>query len=149
MTSPDLPLLQAVGHSLAVADAHPQVRRAAACVTRLPGGAGAVREVCDLLLASAAAGARGALAVTYRLLGIFALVALIVGAFVLSGGQRESAAQVTVEEAMPDPGYSARKAHMVRDRSGRASAVHPGCGTGPAAARPGDGDAAAGALRVP
>ena len=51
---------------------------------------------------------------TYRLLGILAFVALIVGAFVLSGGQRESAAQVTVEEAMPDPGYSARKAHMVQ-----------------------------------
>jgi LPS export ABC transporter protein LptC len=51
---------------------------------------------------------------TYRLLGILAFVALIIGAFVLSGGQRESAAQVTVEESMPDPGYSARKAHMVQ-----------------------------------
>ena len=50
---PDLPLLHAVARSFAVADAHPQVRRAAAHVTRLPGGAGAVREVCDLLLAAA------------------------------------------------------------------------------------------------
>jgi lipopolysaccharide export system protein LptC len=51
---------------------------------------------------------------TYRLLGIFAFVVLLVGAVALSGGQRESAAPVTVEEAMPDPGYSARKAHMVQ-----------------------------------
>ena len=51
---------------------------------------------------------------TYRLVGILAFVVLIVGAFVLSGGQRESAAQVTVEDSMPDPGYSARKAHMVQ-----------------------------------
>jgi lipopolysaccharide export system protein LptC len=52
--------------------------------------------------------------VIYRLLAILAFVALVVGAVVLSGSQRESAAQVTVEEAMPDPGYSARKAHMVQ-----------------------------------
>ncbi len=47
---PDVPLMQAVGCSFAVADAHPQVRRAADHVTRLKGGVGAVREVCDLLL---------------------------------------------------------------------------------------------------
>jgi lipopolysaccharide export system protein LptC len=52
--------------------------------------------------------------VTYRLLGILAFVALLIGAIVLSGGQRESAAPVTVEESMPDPGYSARGAHMVQ-----------------------------------
>ncbi len=51
---------------------------------------------------------------TYRVLGILAFVALLVGAVVLTGGQRESAVQVTVEESMPDPGYSARKAHMVQ-----------------------------------
>jgi 3-deoxy-D-manno-octulosonate 8-phosphate phosphatase (KDO 8-P phosphatase) len=51
---PDLPLMHAVGLSFAVADAHPQVRRAAGRSTRLPGGGGAVREVCDLLLAAAA-----------------------------------------------------------------------------------------------
>ncbi len=49
---PDLPLLQAVGRSFAVADAHPDVRRLAGHVTGLPGGSGAVREVCDLLLAA-------------------------------------------------------------------------------------------------
>ncbi len=50
---PDLPLMDAMACSFAVADAHPRVRRAAARVTRLPGGAGAVREVCDLLLGAA------------------------------------------------------------------------------------------------
>ena len=56
---PDLPLMQAVTRSFAVADAHPQVLRAAGHVTRLPGGAGAVREVCDLLLASLTRTGRG------------------------------------------------------------------------------------------
>ena len=49
---PDLPLLAGVALSFAVADAHPRVRRAADLVTRLPGGHGAVREVCDRLLAA-------------------------------------------------------------------------------------------------
>jgi 3-deoxy-D-manno-octulosonate 8-phosphate phosphatase (KDO 8-P phosphatase) len=48
---PDLPLMQAAALSFAVADAHPAVRRRADMVTRLPGGRGAVREVCDRLLA--------------------------------------------------------------------------------------------------
>ena len=47
---PDVPLMRAVALSFAVADAHPQARRAAHVVTRRGGGAGAVREVCDLLL---------------------------------------------------------------------------------------------------
>ncbi|HUA89985.1 MAG TPA: HAD-IIIA family hydrolase [Steroidobacteraceae bacterium] len=47
---PDLPLLRAVGLAVAVADAAPEVRAAAHLVTRLPGGAGAVRELCDRLL---------------------------------------------------------------------------------------------------
>lgn len=51
---PDVPLMREVGLSFAVADAHPQALRAAHRVTRLPGGHGAVREVCDHLL-----GARG------------------------------------------------------------------------------------------
>jgi 3-deoxy-D-manno-octulosonate 8-phosphate phosphatase (KDO 8-P phosphatase) len=46
----DLPLLTRVGLSVAVADAAPEVRDAAHWVTNLPGGKGAVREVCDLLL---------------------------------------------------------------------------------------------------
>ncbi len=49
---PDVPLLQAVGLAFAVADAHPSARAAAHHVTRLGGGCGAVREVCDRLLAA-------------------------------------------------------------------------------------------------
>jgi 3-deoxy-D-manno-octulosonate 8-phosphate phosphatase (KDO 8-P phosphatase) len=47
---PDVPLMREVGLSFAVADAHPQARSAAHVVTRLPGGKGAVREICDYLL---------------------------------------------------------------------------------------------------
>jgi 3-deoxy-D-manno-octulosonate 8-phosphate phosphatase (KDO 8-P phosphatase) len=54
----DLPMLQRVGLAVAVADAHPSALAVAHRRTRLPGGAGAVREVCDWLLA--AQGARGA-----------------------------------------------------------------------------------------
>jgi len=46
----DLPLMARVGLSVAVADAVPEVVAAAHWVTSLPGGRGAVREVCDLLL---------------------------------------------------------------------------------------------------
>jgi 3-deoxy-D-manno-octulosonate 8-phosphate phosphatase (KDO 8-P phosphatase) len=46
----DLPLLARVGLAVAVADAAPEVKAAAHWVTAAPGGAGAVREVCDLLL---------------------------------------------------------------------------------------------------
>jgi 3-deoxy-D-manno-octulosonate 8-phosphate phosphatase (KDO 8-P phosphatase) len=49
---PDLAPLGAVGLACAPADAHPTVREAAHMVTRANGGAGAVREVCDLLLAA-------------------------------------------------------------------------------------------------
>jgi 3-deoxy-D-manno-octulosonate 8-phosphate phosphatase (KDO 8-P phosphatase) len=58
---PDVPLMNAVALAFAVADAHPAVRRAAAVVTRQGGGRGAVREVCDFLLA-AAGGTRAAAA---------------------------------------------------------------------------------------
>jgi len=50
--TPDVPLMRQVGLAVAVADAHPDARRAAHRRTRLPGGAGAVREVCDWLLAA-------------------------------------------------------------------------------------------------
>ncbi len=46
----DLPLLAQVGLAVAVADAAPEVKATAHWVTTLPGGRGAVREVCDLLL---------------------------------------------------------------------------------------------------
>ncbi len=49
---PDLPLMRGVGLPVAVADAHPAVLAEAAWVTRTPGGHGAVRELCDVLLAA-------------------------------------------------------------------------------------------------
>lgn len=48
--TPDLPMLQMAHLAVAVADAHPTVRAAAHYVTQTPGGLGAVREVCDLIL---------------------------------------------------------------------------------------------------
>jgi 3-deoxy-D-manno-octulosonate 8-phosphate phosphatase (KDO 8-P phosphatase) len=50
--------MRATALSFAVADAHRTARRAADVVTRLPGGRGAVREVCDHLLALNARRAR-------------------------------------------------------------------------------------------
>jgi len=48
----DLALMRAAGVAVAVADAHSEVRAAADHVTTLNGGCGAVREVCDWLLAA-------------------------------------------------------------------------------------------------
>ncbi|HIJ43625.1 MAG TPA: HAD hydrolase family protein [Rhodospirillaceae bacterium] len=48
----DLPVLEAVGLPLSVADAMPEVRERALYVTERGGGEGAVREICDLLLAA-------------------------------------------------------------------------------------------------
>lgn len=49
----DLPVLKAVGLPLTVADAIPENQATAAYVTKLPGGQGAVREICNLLLSYA------------------------------------------------------------------------------------------------
>ena len=46
----DLPVFEIVGWSVAVADAYPEVIRAADYVLSKPGGGGAVREVCELIL---------------------------------------------------------------------------------------------------
>lgn len=46
----DLPLLRRAGLAVAVADAHPSIRAYAHWITALPGGAGAAREVCDLVM---------------------------------------------------------------------------------------------------
>lgn len=46
----DLPLLAKVGLSACPADARPEVREAVHFVCRAPGGRGAVRELCDLIL---------------------------------------------------------------------------------------------------
>jgi 3-deoxy-D-manno-octulosonate 8-phosphate phosphatase (KDO 8-P phosphatase) len=51
----DVPVFLRVGFAVAVRDAHPIAARAAHCRTILPGGHGAVREVCDWLLAARAA----------------------------------------------------------------------------------------------
>lgn len=48
----DLPAMEVAGLAIAVADAVPDVRRAAHLVTEQRGGQGAVREVCDLLIAA-------------------------------------------------------------------------------------------------
>jgi 3-deoxy-D-manno-octulosonate 8-phosphate phosphatase (KDO 8-P phosphatase) len=48
--SADVPLMKVVKLAFAVADAHKDALRAAHVVTSLPGGQGAVREVCDYLL---------------------------------------------------------------------------------------------------
>jgi 3-deoxy-D-manno-octulosonate 8-phosphate phosphatase (KDO 8-P phosphatase) len=48
----DLALMKASAVAVAVADAHPDVLRAAHRVTQFKGGRGAVREVCDWLLAA-------------------------------------------------------------------------------------------------
>ncbi|WP_329741105.1 HAD-IIIA family hydrolase [Dyella sp. A6] len=47
---PDLPPMHIAGLAVAVANAHPWVAEAAHWQTRLAGGNGAVREVCDLIL---------------------------------------------------------------------------------------------------
>jgi 3-deoxy-D-manno-octulosonate 8-phosphate phosphatase (KDO 8-P phosphatase) len=46
----DIPLMRRSGFAVAVADATGDTRAAAHYVTRLPGGFGAVREICELIL---------------------------------------------------------------------------------------------------
>jgi 3-deoxy-D-manno-octulosonate 8-phosphate phosphatase (KDO 8-P phosphatase) len=50
--TPDAPILEAAGLGIAVADAHPDALAAANLVTTHKGGRGAVREVCDWLVAA-------------------------------------------------------------------------------------------------
>jgi 3-deoxy-D-manno-octulosonate 8-phosphate phosphatase (KDO 8-P phosphatase) len=49
---PDLRCMQEAGLAVAVADAHPDLEAVADWHTSLGGGTGAVREVCDLILAA-------------------------------------------------------------------------------------------------
>ena len=51
---PDLPLLDSVGFSIAVANAVPAVRKQCMHVTSANGGHGAVREVCELVVSAKA-----------------------------------------------------------------------------------------------
>jgi len=46
----DLDVMQRVGFAIAVADAHPAVKRAAHYITRSNGGSGAIREITDLFI---------------------------------------------------------------------------------------------------
>ena len=46
----DLPILARVGLAIAVSDAVPEVKAIAHCITRCPGGRGAVREICEKIL---------------------------------------------------------------------------------------------------
>ncbi|MEP7243193.1 MAG: 3-deoxy-manno-octulosonate-8-phosphatase KdsC [Gammaproteobacteria bacterium] len=48
----DVPVMEAVGLSFAVADAHPEALKAADMATPNAGGRGAVRDICDLLIAA-------------------------------------------------------------------------------------------------
>jgi 3-deoxy-D-manno-octulosonate 8-phosphate phosphatase (KDO 8-P phosphatase) len=48
----DLPVLEVVGLSACPADAAPEVRLAVHLVCEKPGGRGAVRELCELILKS-------------------------------------------------------------------------------------------------
>lgn len=48
--SPDLKVMKRVGLAISVPDGHPFVKKQSHHITTLPGGFGAVREVCDLLL---------------------------------------------------------------------------------------------------
>lgn len=47
---PDLPLIKCAGLGIAVANAHPFVLRSATWCTHANGGAGAAREVCELIM---------------------------------------------------------------------------------------------------
>jgi 3-deoxy-D-manno-octulosonate 8-phosphate phosphatase (KDO 8-P phosphatase) len=55
----DLEVMLPAGLGITVADAHPEVLRAADWVTTARGGRGAVREVCDLLLSARRPGQPG------------------------------------------------------------------------------------------
>ncbi|MEY4580655.1 MAG: hypothetical protein RL701_5358 [Pseudomonadota bacterium] len=50
----DLECLAAVGCGVVVANAHPEAKRQASIVLEAPGGLGAIRELCDLILNNAA-----------------------------------------------------------------------------------------------
>src|SRR6516162_1216336 len=61
-----------------------------------------------------AAHAQGAPPMTYRLIALLALLALIVGIVLLSGPQRESVAPASAGEPLHDPGYSATNARLIQ-----------------------------------
>ena len=46
----DLPAMKKVSLPIAVADAHPEVKKLAKFITQNNGGQGAVREICELIM---------------------------------------------------------------------------------------------------
>jgi 3-deoxy-D-manno-octulosonate 8-phosphate phosphatase (KDO 8-P phosphatase) len=50
--TPDLPMLRRAGLAIGVADSHPALHEVLHWITPSPGGRGAVRDVCDLLLSA-------------------------------------------------------------------------------------------------
>jgi len=48
----DIPAFRIVGLPVGVADSHPAIHRYIEFITNKPGGAGAVREICDLIMES-------------------------------------------------------------------------------------------------
>ncbi len=52
--TPDLPMLKRAGLAIGVADSHPALHDSVHWLTPSPGGRGAVREACDLLLSARA-----------------------------------------------------------------------------------------------
>jgi len=54
----DLEAMRFIGVAVAVGDALPAIKKVAHLITRKKGGEGAVREVCDLILAACARGPR-------------------------------------------------------------------------------------------
>ena len=50
--TPDLPMLRRAGLAIGVADSHPALQEVLHWITPSPGGRGAVRDVCDLLLSA-------------------------------------------------------------------------------------------------
>jgi 3-deoxy-D-manno-octulosonate 8-phosphate phosphatase (KDO 8-P phosphatase) len=52
--SADVPIMQIAQLSIAVPEAHASAKECAHFVTQTPGGKGAVREACDLILAARA-----------------------------------------------------------------------------------------------
>jgi YrbI family 3-deoxy-D-manno-octulosonate 8-phosphate phosphatase len=46
----DLPIMRLVGFPVCPSDAHPEIKKIACLVLSHPGGSGAVRELCDILL---------------------------------------------------------------------------------------------------
>ncbi len=118
--SPDAPVLSAVALGFAVADAHEDAKAAASFLTELPGGQGAVREVCDLLVRSVRPWVMSALMV-----GLFALGgcnlsspppdptdAAIVSA--TQGGYTATGAELSATDGAGQARYTLRAAQIVQ-----------------------------------